>query len=204
MKSGRNFSHTDYMHAGRAGMMKYEVLFVSKTGNTEKLALEVYHAIPCKDKDIQRLDSSTKLELADTYFIGFWTNRGTCNFEVMDYISELHGKNIALFGTCGLGNTPAYYNQIASRVTAMIPEDNVCLGTFLCQGKMPMHIRDKYEEAMRNGNHDHIALRMLHNFDAGLLHPNQEDLDDARVFVKKSIERLAINQYLVKGTGGNW
>ena len=77
--------------------MQYEVLFVSQTGNTEKLAKAIYEAIPDKDKEIQRLNQDTPLDLAETYFIGFWTNHGTCSFEVLDYLSDLHQKNIALF-----------------------------------------------------------------------------------------------------------
>ena len=99
--------------------MQYEVLFVSQTGNTEKLATAIYEAIPDGDKEIQRLNKDTPLDLAETYFIGFWTNRGTCSFEVLDYLSELHGKNIALFGTCGMGNDPAYYERIEKQVNAL-------------------------------------------------------------------------------------
>ena len=93
--------------------MQFEVLFVSQTGNTEKLAKAVFEAIPSKSKEIQRLTRDTELDLAETYFIGFWTNHGTCSFEVLDYISELHGKNIALFGTCGMGSDAEYYQRIS-------------------------------------------------------------------------------------------
>ncbi len=170
--------------------MKYKVLFVSSTGNTENLAKEIYYAIPGKDKDIERLDEHTRLDPAETCFIGFWTNRGICNFEVMEYISELHGKNIALFGTCGMGNVKGYYKQIENKVSAMIPEDNVYLGIFMCQGKMPMHVRDKYEELLKLGINDDMAINLLHNFDQALLHPNQEDFGRAREFVETVLERM--------------
>ncbi|MBP3543848.1 MAG: hypothetical protein J6J86_06440 [Lachnospiraceae bacterium] len=51
--------------------MQYEVLFVSQTGNTEKLAKAIYESIPDGDKEIQRLTKDTPLDLAETYFIGF-------------------------------------------------------------------------------------------------------------------------------------
>lgn len=174
--------------------MQYEILFVSKTGNTEKLAKVIFEAIPDKSKEIQRLDGDTELDLAETYFIGFWTNRGTCSFEVLDYISELHGKNIALFGTCGMGNDPAYYQRIEKQVSAFIPEDNQYLGAFMCQGKMPMNIRHKYEDELEHGENDSFTRKMMRNFDEALLHPNQDDYDRAKKFVEEIMLKLGVYQ----------
>lgn len=170
--------------------MQYEVLFVSKTGNTEEVAKAVYQGIPSRQKDIRRLERDTAVDTGETYFIGFWTNRGSCSIEVLDFISELHGKNIALFGTCGMGCDIEYYKMIEKRVRALIPDDNVYLGTFLCQGKMSMHVRDKYEELLKSGQNDNLALHMLHNFDEALLHPNQEDLQMAAHFAANIVEKL--------------
>ncbi len=174
--------------------MQYEVLFVSQTGNTEKLAAAIYEAIPDGEKEIQRLTKDTPLNLAETYFIGFWTNRGTCSFEVLDYISDLHGKNIALFGTCGMGNDPLYYERIEKQVSAFIPEDNLYLGAFLCQGKMPMYVRNKYQELLEHGNNDGLAKHMLRNFDEALLHPNEEDYKHAEKFVEEVMLKIGSYQ----------
>lgn len=172
--------------------MQCEVLFVSQTGNTEKLAKAVFEAIPNGSKEIQRLTKDTKLGLAETYFIGFWTNRGCCSYEVLDYISELHGKNIALFGTCGMGSASEYYREIEKKVSAFIPEDNEYLGAFLCMGKMPMKIRLKYEQALECGGNDNAIYQMIRNFDEALLHPNQEDLDGIKKFVDSIMKRIGV------------
>ncbi len=174
--------------------MQYEVLFVSKTGNTEEVAKAVYRGIPSRQKDIQRLERNTPVDIGETYFIGFWTNRGSCSIEVLDYIAELHGKNIALFGTCGMGCEAEYYKIIEKQVKALIPDDNVYLGAFLCQGKMPMHVRNKYEELLKSGQNDDLALHMIHNFDKALLHPNQEDLLEAERFAASIVEKLEVCQ----------
>lgn len=174
--------------------MQYEVLFVSKTGNTEELAKAVYRGIPNRQKDIQRLEKHTEVDMGETYFIGFWTNRGSCSIEVLDYIAELHGKNIALFGTCGMGSDEEYYKTIENRVKALIPDDNVYLGMYLCQGKMPMPVRNKYEELLKTGQNDNWALHMMHNFDEALLHPNREDLLGAERFAAGIVEKLEVCQ----------
>lgn len=169
--------------------MKVQVLYVSKTGNTEELAKSIYHAVPIPSKDIKQMDSCCESKDAETYFIGFWTNRGTGSLEILDYLSELHGKNIALFGTCGMGCDTAYYQKIIHNIEAFIPDDNHYFGTFLCQGKMSIHIRRKYEQMDNPANHEQIQ-KMIQNFDEGLLHPNGEDLKSAEQFTKDVFEKI--------------
>ena len=89
--------------------MKTQVLYVSGTGNTEQIAKAVYQEIPGASKDIMKLDSCFEKHSADMYFIGFWVNRGSASVEILDFLSGLHGKNIALFATCGMGKHPEYY-----------------------------------------------------------------------------------------------
>ena len=169
--------------------MKVQVLYVSGTGNTEKIAESIYRAIPDAAKDIKRLDSCSEKRSADTYFIGFWANRGTASMEVLDYLSELHGKNIALFGTCGMGCDPAYYKKIENSVAAFIPDDNQYLGAFLCQGKMPMRIREKYEHMLTVENEAQVQ-KLIHNFDTALLHPNADDFANAAHFTDSVFEQI--------------
>lgn len=172
--------------------MKFKVIFASQTGNTELIAKTIYEAIPSSDKDILRVQEPDTRESADTYFIGFWTDRGTCSMDIMDYLGELHNKNIALFGTCGMGSDKEYYHRIENQVSAMIPDDNLYLGTFLCQGKMPIQARNKYEEMLKSNMNPDFARYMIHNFDQGLLHPDSEDFIKARKFVETILRKLPI------------
>ncbi len=171
--------------------MKYQVVFTSETGNTENVAKVIYQSIPDRSKEIQRLNQGTKVEDADIYYIGFWTNRGTCGIDIIDFISELHGKNIAIFGTCGMGGDKAYYRMIENQIKAFIPDDNNYIGAFICQGKMPIDVRKKYEVMAERG--DERAIKMIKVFDEALLHPNQNDYKDAEDFVLNSINKAEID-----------
>lgn len=91
--------------------MKTQVLYKSRTGNTEKLAKAIFEAVPGQCKDIAPLEGQTDYEMGDIYFIGFWTDRGSASVEVLDYLGSLQGKKIALFGTCGMGNDLEYYKK---------------------------------------------------------------------------------------------
>jgi len=172
--------------------MKYDYLVVydSQTGNTKKLAAEIFSMLPGRDKDLKPLEEYRSDQEAETFFVGFWTDRGSCSLDVMDFLSELHGKNIVLFGTCGLGGDPDYYCDIARAVSAWIPDDDKYFGTFMCQGKMPIQIRNKYEAMYEDAPEKEQIARMLHNFDQALLHPNQEDFDRAKIFVDDILKVL--------------
>ncbi len=170
--------------------MKCEIIFESKTGNTRTLAKELYERLSYEEKEIQELCEDTDAEQADIYFVGFWTDRGTCSMEVIDFLSKLQGKNVALFGTCGQGHQPSYYRDIENRVKVWLPEDNRYLGCFMCQGKMPIQVRKKYEELLEKGDQHEFAERMLHNFDEAMLHPDQNDFENVAAFAEEIIKKM--------------
>ena len=177
--------------------MKTQVLYKSRTGNTEKVAKAVFSAIPGSDKDIARLDGQTDYDKADIYFIGFWTDCGTASVEILDYLSSLQGKKIALFGTCGMGGNPAYLKKIEESIRVFIEDDNEYLGAFICQGKMPIQVREKYTK-MKNGKNNLQIDTMIHNFDMAMLHPDQKDLNRAKLFVKDIYQKLKKNRERVR------
>lgn len=50
--------------------------------------MEIFEALPGKSKDIQRVEEQ-KGE-ADTYFVGFWNDKGICGGEIMEFLEGLH------------------------------------------------------------------------------------------------------------------
>ncbi|NLL78788.1 MAG: flavodoxin [Clostridiales bacterium] len=169
-------------------MLDYQVLYVSKTGNTKRIAKEIFAALPGTSKDICDLQEQGRIQSAEIYFIGFWVNCGTCEKEVMDILSTLHGKKVVLFGTCGMGRNREYDQKIAHSVEAFLPEDCEYLGYFLCQGKMPMDVRRRYEEMLAEGREKDKVKQLIRNFDEALLHPDEGDFAEVREFVKSVLQ----------------
>lgn len=161
--------------------MDYLVVYASKTGNTEKIAMKIFEALPGKSKDVQKIDELNGE--ADTYFVGFWNNRGTCSSEIMNFLSELHGKRVALFGTCGMGESQEYYHRVSNQVEAFIPDDNEYLGAFMCSGRMPPVILEKYKQMQQVNDSPQLRM-MIQAYDEGMLHPNEKDYEAARQFVE--------------------
>lgn len=170
-------------------MHKYLVVYASETGNTKKLADEIFYALPSDSKEEINVRSWNGRHDAETYFIGYWVNRGTCSLEVIDLITSLHGKNVAFFGTCGMGNDQDYYKSAESIATVWLPGDNTYLGSYFCQGSMHSAIRDRYE-ALRDKLGDSNVDRMIAIFDEGLKHPDMQDLLRANVFADTAIRKI--------------
>ncbi|NCB91201.1 MAG: flavodoxin [Clostridia bacterium] len=169
-------------------MLKYKIVYSSHTGNTRGLATAIYQGLPAHAKDIEELSEDTRWDDAETYLVGFWTDKGNCPPEVQEYLEKLTDKRVALFGTCGFGGDEAYYKKIEDRVKKIISPDNEYLGCFLCQGKMPMAVRERYQKMMKDEKQKAEAQRQIQNFDRALLHPDTQDYNNAMIFVRRVCE----------------
>lgn len=168
-------------------MVKYKVVYTSKTGNTRQLATAIYQSLGVGKGDIEEWNPSTRWDDAECYLVGFWTDRGNCPAGLRDFLKHLSEKKVLLFGSCGFGASQEYYEKIEANVKAYIPEDAQYLGCYLCQGKMPMSVRERYEEMQKDPKQKKTATMLLENFDKALLHPDQKDLEDGIRFVKNKI-----------------
>ena len=163
--------------------MRYAIIYSSNTGNTERLAQAIAEELP-KDDVVYFGEVNEAAKQADLIFAGFWTDKGCCSQEMMDFLSELHGKQIALFGTCGFGGSQEYFNSILQRVSAFIEDDCTYVDGFMCQGKMPLGIRKRYENMLETSVDKNKVQQMIDNFDRALKHPNEDDFVQAKVFAQ--------------------
>lgn len=170
-------------------MLEYAVLYQSETGNTGQLAAEIFEVIPSDRKDLINLSGCKEIPEAEVYFVGFGVHKGTCGRRVIDCLSQLSNKKVVLFATCGAKPMEEYRKTVESNVTVWLENDNEYLGMFMCQGKMLMEVRKKYEESQTPENVTHIK-RMLENFDEAMLHPNTEDLNNVREFALEVLGKL--------------
>ena len=76
--------------------MSSAVVFDSKTGNTKLLA----HWIAEEIKDCVYCGDIDNAVEADTYFVGFWTDKGSCTDKVKNFLESLHGKKDLSFRNC--------------------------------------------------------------------------------------------------------
>jgi len=164
--------------------MRYSVVFSSKTGNTALLAQTVEHCLPAGSCGYCGAACAQAAQ-ADVLFIGFWTDKGSCDETVAAFLQGLQGKQVFLFGTAGFGGDPAYFAQILDRVQANLPAGNTVIGRYMCQGKMPAAVRARYEAMAAQ---DPQKFRpMLDNFDRALAHPDTADLEALAAAVQQCL-----------------
>ena len=109
--------------------------------------------------------------------------------EIIDLLSSLHGRNVALFGTCGMGAGSRYYSALEQNARVWLSNSNNFLGSFFCQGKMPDAIRQKYE-SYRGKCEDAKLDKMLSYFDEAASHPNKQDFMHGHMFAERMLDRI--------------
>ena len=159
--------------------MKYAICYSSRTGNTGKLAEAIRQTLPTLDC-VYCGAPHVAANSADVIFAGFWTDKGTCDSQMGEFLQTLENKKVFLFGTAGFGGSAAYFTQILERVRANVTASCEIIGTFMCQGKMPESVRKRYELMKEKMPQDDKVEMMIENFDKALPHPDQADLTHLR------------------------
>lgn len=155
--------------------MRYAVVYSSRTGNTEKLAQAIQDALPEGECEYFGDPAGGKELGAPLVFVGFWTDKGTCDEKMKEWMKSLQGKRVFLFGTAGFGGSETYFEAILSRVAANLDESNTLAGTFMCQGRMPEAVLYRYEAMKKESPQDEKIAGMIENYHKALPHPNSED-----------------------------
>ena len=165
--------------------MKIAIIYKSVTGNTKLLAEEIQKNL---NNEVIYIGAPQENIDADLYFIGSWTFKGECVKEIADYLKTIHNKKIAYFGTCGFGGSISYYETIFKRVESNIDESNELLGYFICQGKMPLTVKQKYIEMIKANPEDKNLQVSIKNFDEALNHPDESDLRELKKWLESIIQ----------------
>lgn len=167
--------------------MEYSIVYSSNTGNTAMLAEVIKEELGTEEC---RYFGGVNSKGCDTckIFIGFWTDKGTCAEEMEDFLKTLRNKEIFIFGTAGFGGSEEYYNTILKAVEKNIDSSNKILGTYMCQGKMPIGIRKRYEKMMNESKEEIKFKNLIDNFDRAAFHPNKEDFKELRDRIKESLQ----------------
>ena len=161
--------------------MSYAIVYSSKTGNTRLLADAIREV--AGDDCIYFGGPSDAALSADILYVGFWTDKGTCDSTVADFLKKLDGKKVFLFGTAGFGGSSAYFEQILGRVRTCLPGSAHVSGSYMCQGKMPDSVKLRYEKMKA----DHAPVPdidgMLLNFEKAKTHPDETDLSNLKKLI---------------------
>lgn len=157
----------------------YSIVYSSKTGNTRMLAEALASFLPEADR-VYMGEPAPLARGAERIYVGFWTDKGTCDPETAAFLAELTTQEVFLFGTAGFGGSADYFEKILAEVKQKLSPQVRLIGTYMCQGKMPQGVRHRYE-AMEEGPRRQM---LLDNFDQALSHPDEADLQQLKAAVE--------------------
>ena len=154
----------------------FSIVFSSLTGNTKKLADTIHEMLP-HDKCDYFGENDSRVRQSDLLYIGFWTDKGNADHKTLELLAKLKNKKIFLFGTAGFGGSDVYFKKILEQVRQSIDSSNVVIGEYMCQGKMPPSVRERYIKMKESPEHPANLDMLIKNFDCALSHPDGEDLE---------------------------
>ena len=155
--------------------MTYAIIYSSKTGNTRLLAETLRDTLPTADC-LYFGEPNDEALRAERIYVGFWTDKGTCDADTAAFLARVTTQEVFLFGTAGFGGAPEYFDKILSAARQNLPDGVTVCGSYMCQGKMPMAVRARYEQMEDSPRRQ----MMIENFDAALSHPDTADLAHLR------------------------
>lgn len=166
--------------------MKYGIAFSSMTGNTAAVAEQLRALLPAEScayfgeltKECLGLD-------VDFWFVGFWTDKGSCDDKTRVFLKKLNKKTVSLFGTAGFGSSPEYFSMVLKYAEANIPVSNTVLPGFMCQGKMKPTVKEKYTAILAEKPNDSMAKKILEEYESAMNHPNEDDFKRLAVWAGK-------------------
>ena len=159
--------------------MTNAIVYSSTTGNTKLLAETIQNQISQESLLYFGPPQEEALK-ADRIYVGFWTDKGSCDRQTSAFLKTLTNQEVYLFGTAGFGENQEYFEKVLKRTEKSIPKGVSLAGSFMCQGKMPMAVRHRYEKMLKSPIRIPNLRGMIENFDKALSHPSQEDLDMLR------------------------
>lgn len=164
----------------------YSIVYSSRTGNTKKLAATIHKVLPPDSCFYYGTIDNFKDKLSKMIYIGFWTERGNADYLTIEFLKKLKNKKIFLFGTAGYGGSEDYFRNIINNVKKNIDSSNILIGTFMCQGKMPLAVKERYENMAKQNNSSVDIDKLIRNFEEALSHPDITDLER----LKATLENL--------------
>ena len=163
----------------------YSIIFSSLTGNTRKLADKIHEILPKESCDYFGTADAQGIE-SELLYIGFWTDKGHCNAEIGTFLKKIKDKEVFLFGTAGFGGDTEYFDKILKKVEKNLDRSNILRGSYMCQGKMPNSVRERYMKMKNSPLPVPNIDAMIENFDRAVSHPDEQDLEQLRQVIASS------------------
>ncbi len=167
--------------------MKYEVAYISQSGNTEKLAHGIADCLPHRDTYFTDLACEEITGMADVYILGFGMKKEAIPLKIMEVLEELEEKTILFFVTASVRPIEDNVLEIERRLEPFMPTVCDYKGLYLCPGQVSDATLEKLKAILEH-DPDNVQAKEAYNVCSKTIgRPNREDIDDACDFVKEKL-----------------
>ncbi|MEW5901471.1 MAG: flavodoxin family protein [Acidobacteriota bacterium] len=155
-------------------MSKILVTYYSVTGNTKKIAEEIFKSLP-EPKTLLPINEVSDLTGFELIFVGFPVHSHSVPLQMEKFLKTIPaGKRVALFSTHG-SLTGSRLSREAIEHAVVIASRVKIISTFSCRGKVSARA---LEILSRSPEHEAWVDMAA----SASTHPNEHDLADARSF----------------------
>ncbi len=162
--------------------MKTLLTYSSLTGNTKKVAKAIFEVMP-EGTEIYSVQEAPSPMDYDFIVVGFWADRTNPDKKAQNYMEQIKGKKVALFGTLGAAPDSDHARETIENAKKIV-ESNEIVGEFMCRGKIDPKLTERLKNLPANHSHGMTPERMVRHLEASK-HPSEEDFARAkRVFLK--------------------
>ena len=156
-------------------MMKFLIVYSSRTGNTRQVAEALYAAAP-DGSTISKVETAPAADGYDVIFVGYWMDRGTADEKSKAYLRTLTKKKVVLFETMGASPASEHaYTGFANAATCL-SEGNTIMGVLAIQGAV--------DPALIAAGSAHNTGEMEKTTEEAAKHPDAADLEKAKAYME--------------------
>ncbi len=167
--------------------MKPVVIYSSKTGNTEKVAMAVQSALPEGTPLVAASDFEGEADY-DLIFVGYWVDRGTADGASRAAMAKISGKMVATFSTLGEYPDSQHAKDSVANGISCLGEGCTVLGTFICHGAVSPEVQE-WMKQFPEGHPNAATPERLERWEIASTHPDSADLENAAAFAREVIEK---------------
>lgn len=174
---------------------KWLIVYSSITGNTKQIAEAMYNAFEENEADIYSINDVQNFSLDDfanynNIIVGYWLIRGGPDNKTQDFLTKLHNKTVVLFQTQGAYLNTEHSVTAFAKAAIYLNTSNKILGTFASQGKFNLELLAKH--------HKTVTKEQQERWEIAKNHPNEEDFQRAKDFIKAMKAKLIMIQKFAK------
>jgi len=167
--------------------MKYEIAYISASGNTEKLAHGIADMFPARDTYFTDLNTDTITGQADVYLVCFGFRKEAIPLKVLELLEELEEKTILFFVTASIKPSDEAIDMLERYLEPFMPSNCNCKGIFLCPGQVSQQTLDKGQAYTRDNPDDEHAKEAYAWYQSTIGHPNDDDICRACDFINAKL-----------------